>query len=216
MKIKWLGHSCFLITTGAGVRILTDPFDSQVGYQLPSVEADLVTTSHDHFDHGYVETVKGDFIHLSNPGHYVKAGIKINGVSTFHDEVEGKKRGKNIIFVFDIDGMRICHCGDLGHLPSESQKEAIGKIDIMMLPVGGTFTVDAIEAYKTVEILKPVVTIPMHYKTPVMNFPITGVEKFIEAAGLKGHPEVYVNKQEVELTKNNLALQPKVVVMDYK
>ena len=216
MKIKWLGHSCFLITTENGIKILTDPFDAQVGYPLPSVEADIVTTSHDHFDHGYVETVKGSFIHVSDAGSHVECGIHINGVSTFHDEVGGKKRGKNVIFVFEIDGLRLCHCGDLGHLPTDTQKKAIGNIDIMMLPVGGTFTVDAEEACKTIEILKPAVTIPMHYKTPAMNFPITGVDKFIEEAGLKGHPEVFSKRQEVEITRSNLASQPKILVLEYK
>lgn len=216
MKIKWLGHSCFLMTSESGARILTDPFDSQVGYPLPSVEADIVTTSHDHFDHGYIKAVKGKFMHLSEPGDFIQLGIDITGISTFHDEVEGKKRGRNVIFVFDIDGLRICHSGDLGHIPSARQTEAIGKIDILMLPVGGTYTVDASDAYKTVKILKPAITFPMHYKTPAINFLIDGVDKFLKEAGVSGRLEIFVQKQEIEITSDNLELQPKVLVLEYK
>lgn len=212
MKIKWLGHSCFLITSSKGVRILTDPFDDQVGYDLPSEEADIVTTSHDHFDHNNVEIVKGEFVHIAKPGTYSECGIGINGVSTFHDEVKGEKRGKNIIFKYDVDGIKICHCGDLGHIPTSLQVEEVGEVDILLLPVGGTFTVDAKEAFEVVKMLNPAVTIPMHFKTDDTGFTIEGVDKFIAAAGSGER----VGRKEVEITKDNLKSMPSVMVLEYR
>ena len=216
MKIKWLGHSCFLLTSESGIRALTDPFDAKVGYTLPTVEADIVTTSHSHSDHNYIQAVKGRFVHLSEPGNYEQNGIVVTGISTFHDEVEGKKRGKNVIFIFEIEGLRICHFGDLGHVPNEQQLEMIGKIDILMVPVGGTYTINAAEAYKTVKLLKPEITIPMHFKTPVLGFPIDGVEKFLKEAGVSGHPEVYTNQHEIEVKQSNIGTFPDILVLEYK
>src|SRR5690554_2277719 len=116
MKIKWLGHACFLLTSSEGTIILTDPFNEEVGYRPPAIRADVVTTSHDHFDHNYIEVVKGDFVHIDAAGRFTEKGIEITGIETFHDDANGAKRGKNVIYKFDIDGIKVCHCGDLGHL----------------------------------------------------------------------------------------------------
>lgn len=113
MKLKWLGHSCFLVISLGGTRIVTDPFDNHVGYQLPSVEADLVTTSHKHMDHANTQAIKGDFIVLDKTGEHNISGMKVMGISSFHDEAYGAQRGSNIIFVFEVDGLRVCHCGAL-------------------------------------------------------------------------------------------------------
>ena len=121
MKIKWFGHSCFLITSENGLKILTDPYQNMLGYRLPEIEADIVTTSHDHRDHNNIGAVKGSFIHIHEPGRFLKNGIAIKGVETFHDKVAGSKKGKNIIFNFTIDDINVCHCGDLGHLLSPRQ-----------------------------------------------------------------------------------------------
>lgn len=216
MKIKWMGHSCFLMTSDTGVRILTDPFDAQVGYPVPMVGADIVTTSHSHFDHGYVQAVQGSFIQLNESGKYNHNGIIVTGVSTYHDEVEGKKRGRNIVFIFEIDGLRICHCGDLGHLPSKQQMAQIGRVDILLLPVGGTFTINGVTAYELVKLLNPAISIPMHYRTPVLSFPIEGVEKFLSEAHVNGHSEVFAHRQEVELSKYSLKDFPPILVLDYQ
>lgn len=216
MKIKWLGHSCFLLTSESGIRILTDPFDAQVGYALPTVEADIVTTSHSHSDHNYIQAVKGRFKHLNEPGIYEQNGIIVTGVATFHDDVEGKKRGRNIVFVFEMDGLRICHLGDIGHVLTGQQLVMIGKIDIVMVPVGGTYTVNATEAFKTVKLLNPAVTIPMHFQTPVLGLPIDRVEKFLNEVGVSAHPEVFAHRQEIEVTQVNLKAFPGILVLDYK
>lgn len=212
MKIKWLGHSCFLLTSGNGTKILTDPFDATVGYPLPSVEADIVTTSHDHYDHNYIDAAKGAYKHVSGEGKNNIHNIEITGVPSFHDNEAGAKRGKNIIYKFTVDGIHICHCGDLGHLLSEQQIKDIGHVDILLVPVGGKFTIDAAGAVQVIKQLKPSISIPMHYKTELLKFEVQGVEKFLSIAGKAGK----INKQEIELSKNSFSEFPPVIVLDYK
>ncbi|HHU49663.1 MAG: MBL fold metallo-hydrolase [Caldicoprobacterales bacterium] len=212
MKIKWLGHSCFLITSSAGVRILTDPFDSTVGYKVPEVEADIVTTSHDHYDHNYVKAVKGEFVHLHTAGQHNVKGIEITGVDTFHDEAGGSKRGNNIVFTFLVDGIKICHLGDLGHILTDGQLEQIGQTDILLLPVGGTYTIDYMQATELATIMNPRLVIPMHYKTPVMNFNIDGVDKFLDnKVSVQS-----LDSPELEVSLDSLHSLAEVVVLDYE
>lgn len=212
MKIKWFGHSCFLLTSENGVKILTDPFDDQVGYKLPEVEADIVTTSHGHYDHSAVDVVKGDFIHIERAGVFEEKGIKITGISTFHDEVRGTKRGKNVIYVFEIDGIRICHCGDLGHTLNSEQITKIGEIDVLLIPVGGVYTIDASQAVEVMESLNPVITIPMHFQTSALKFSLGTVDEFIAAA--KGGERI--QKQEIELKKDGLTNYSDVLILNYE
>lgn len=212
MKIKWLGHSCFLLTSASGVRLVVDPFNETVGYKVPSVEADIVATSHDHHDHNYVQAIKGNFRHINKPGRYSENGIEILGISTFHDEAKGTKRGQNTVFKFTVDGVNICHCGDLGHVLSAEQAKELGPVDVLLVPVGGFYTIDPDEAAAVVKVLQPVVTIPMHFKTPVVDFPIVGVDKFLAKMG--GGKEL--GKQELELTKETLASYAGVVVLNYE
>ncbi len=216
MKIKWLGHSCFLLTSDSGTRVLTDPFDSRVGYKLPSVEADIVTISHGHGDHNYVQAVRGKFVQISQAGTFEHHGIRMTGIPVFHDEVNGSKRGKNIIYLFDIDGIGICHCGDLGHIPSQAQLDEIGKVDFLLLPVGGTYTVDYAEAWKIVQLIKPRVTIPMHFQAGIVNFPLDRVDKFLAEAGAGGRKDIFAGKQELEVTPDKLAALPEILVLDYE
>ena len=214
MKIKWLGHACFLLSSANGARVLTDPFDKSVGYALPQEEADIVAVSHNHFDHNYVNAVKGSFVKIDRPGAFLERGIGITGVAACHDDRGGAKRGPNIVFVFDIDGLRICHCGDLGHALTPEQAGKIGNPDVLLVPVGGTYTVDAEGACRVMRQLKPAVTIPMHYKTPEINFPIDGVDKFLAAAA--GVSAKKAGAQEVEITCGNLAGMPGILVLNYK
>lgn len=211
MFIRWLGHSCFLLTSASGIRILTDPFNDQVGYPVPSVEADIVTTSHGHYDHNYIQAVKGRFTHLKEPGRYEVSGVGITGVFTFHDEAGGNKRGNNVVYLFDMDGIRVCHCGDLGHVPTAEQAREIGRVDVLLIPVGGTYTVDAAQAWETVQLLKPTVIIPMHYKTGWLKFPIDTVEPFVDQAG--GAEKAA--GPTVEITPENLPQQPRVLVLQF-
>ncbi|MGI6778517.1 MAG: MBL fold metallo-hydrolase [Acetivibrionales bacterium] len=212
MKIKWLGHSCFLITSESGVRMLTDPFDNTVGYELPKAEADIVTSSHNHFDHNHICVVKGNFKVVEKPGEFSEKGIGIKGVPTYHDKNGGKERGENIVYNFTIDGINVCHCGDLGHILTEEQVNGIGSVDILLLPVGGTFTIDAAEAKEVMEQLNPKVVIPMHYKTDVLDFPVDGVDKFLSIAG--GGKKA--GRQEIEISKECLDEMHGIVVLEYK
>ena len=154
MKLKWFGHACFLLTSNNGVRVLVDPFNEKVGYALPVVEADIVTTSHGHGDHNYTAVVNGEFLLIDQPGNFSHNGIEIKGISSFHDKVEGSLKGKNVIYRFNIDGLSVCHLGDLGHLLSPHQVEEIGTVDILLVPVGGHYTIDASDALEVLQQLK--------------------------------------------------------------
>ncbi|MGB3944945.1 MAG: MBL fold metallo-hydrolase, partial [Methanothrix sp.] len=179
MKITWLGHSCFKIEDGSGRVVVTDPFDEAVGYPLPKAKADVVTVSHDHHDHNHVEAVGGRPEVVRGPGEKVAAGIRFFGTATYHDDRGGKKRGPNTIFSFEMDGVRICHLGDLGHLLGEREAAALGKVDVLMIPVGGVYTLDAEGAKKVVGQIKPKVVIPMHFMTPALAFKVESADRFL-------------------------------------
>ena len=212
MKIKWLGHSCFLITTDRGIRIVTDPFDETVGYPVPAVEADIVTRSHDHFDHNHVEAVRGDFQLINGVGSFYVSDVHITGIKTYHDEVMGKKRGQNVVYVIEADDMRICHLGDLGHLLDDKTVDEIGPVDILLIPVGGTYTIDAETAVKVAAQLHPRLIIPMHYKTPVIDFPITGVDLFLGKLGAGDR----VGSNELSVSRQDLTDGTQVKILEYE
>jgi L-ascorbate metabolism protein UlaG (beta-lactamase superfamily) len=195
-----------------GTKIVTDPFDGSVGYKIPKIEADIVTVSHDHYDHNYVEAVQGDPEVIKSPGEHSIGSLKIKGIPAFHDEVKGAKRGPNVVYVYEIDGLRVCHVGDLGHLLSKAQVEEIGKVDVLLIPVGGTFTLDAEGAAAVVEQLSPKVTIPMHFKTPAVSMPIDPVDKFLEKVG--GGEQM--DSTTIEITPENLGEKPRVIILNYE
>lgn len=210
MKIKYLAHSSFLITAEDGIRIITDPYDKSVGYRIPEEMAEIVTSSHDHFDHAYFDAVTGSFDKITTPGERVVKGIRIKGVQTAHDEASGSLRGSNIIFIMEVDGMHIAHLGDLGHIPNHYQIQEIGTVDVLITPIGGHFTIDTKQAKQVADLLKPKVVIPMHYKTPAMNFPIATVDEFIKLYDKVFRPNV----SEKEITKENLPLQKEILVLE--
>jgi L-ascorbate metabolism protein UlaG (beta-lactamase superfamily) len=209
LRVQWLGHACFLITSGDGTRVLTDPFDESVGYPVPAVEADIVSTSHSHFDHSSVSVVKGSPEVVKNAGESTAAGISFLGVSSYHDDASGGKRGQNIIFVWEMDGMCLAHLGDLGHVLTDDQVAKMGKVDILFIPVGGFFTIDAKQATKTLEQLSPKLVFPMHYKTDAINFPIAGVDEFL--AGKDNVERIESNS----LVVRGLPEQTKIIVLEY-
>lgn len=212
VTLKWLGHACFLVTSPTGVRVLTDPFDATVGYPVPAVEADVVTVSHEHFDHNNVSAVQGKPAVLKGKGEYQGDGIRIYPVASFHDTEGGAKRGTNSIFVMEMDGIRVVHLGDLGHDLSRRQLDAIGRIDVLLVPVGGTYTIDAAGARRLVEATSPRVVIPMHYKTPVVGIPIAGVDAFLTGWG----NVVRLNSSEVKFSAGSLPRDTTVYVLAYK
>lgn len=211
MKIRWYGHACFRLTCDNGTRIVTDPYGA-IGYPPLDVTAEIVTVSHGHFDHNEVSAVKGNPQVFKEPGKHEAAGIGIIAVTTFHDTTEGSERGPNLVHVFEADGMRLAHLGDLGHELTDYQILAMGKVDILLTPVGGHYTTDAEKAARNVEKLKPKVVIPMHFKTPAIDFPIQGVEHF-----LKYYPDYEIpNVNEVEINPENFSKKSRIIVLNYE
>ena len=150
MKIKWYGHSCFSLTFSNGTTLITDPFDDTVGYPLCTARADAALSSHDHFDHNHIPSLSGSPAMINTPGVHMLNGVKITGTHSYHDPEHGKLRGENVIFVVEADGLRIAHLGDLGHMPNETQLAAIKDVDVMLLPIGGTFTVTTPQAVEII------------------------------------------------------------------
>ncbi len=179
MRITWLGHSCFLLEDSKGRKLLTDPFDTTLGYEVYKDSVDVVTISHKHFDHNYSSKLKGNYKIIDKVGMFYVCDIPIKGIPSYHDKDKGAKRGDNIIFTFKIDGYALCHLGDLGHTLSNDDMEVIGNVDILFIPVGGNYTLSGKEASEVTEKINPKIVIPMHYKTPQVSFPLEGVETFL-------------------------------------
>lgn len=179
MKIEYLGHSCFRIISENGVSVLTDPY-KKVGYELPlGLQADVVTVSHAHFDHNNVEAISAKNV-ADKAERYAFSGIELDGIESFHDEKQGSLRGKNVIFKIRMDGAEICHLGDLGEAYSEELAKAIGKPDVLLIPIGGTYTITALEAKQYMERIAPKITIPMHYRPKDGSIDIMGAEEFLK------------------------------------
>jgi len=210
MKIKWLGHASFVITAETGTKIITDPYvtTERLNYGEIEESADIVTVSHEHGDHSNVSAVRG------NPevvrGTAKIKGIEFKGISTYHDDAGGKSRGNNTIICFEVDGIRVCHLGDLGHPLSDKQTAELGSVDILLIPVGGNYTIDAKVAGQVCDKLKPKVIIPMHFKNDKCSFPIAGVDEFLE--GKEGVSRL--DASEVEFKQGELPATTKTVVLE--
>ena len=180
MKLQWLGHSSFRLEESTGTSVVTDPYHSYIGIEMPEVTADVVTVSHKHDDHSYVGAVKGNPMIIDTVGYFdVKDSIGILGIETNHDEVDGEKRGKNIIYKYRIDGIDVCHMGDIGQECTPELAEAIGPVNILLIPVGGEYTIDADIAKDYVDKLMPDMVIPMHYRTRGVDLDIDKVDAFL-------------------------------------
>jgi len=216
MKIKWYGHAAFLITSDQGVKIITDPYESgayggQLAYGKIKDQSDIVLTSHDHADHNDTKSLPGSPQIVKSSGSTTVKGITFKGTSTYHDSSKGSERGANTIFTFTVEGIRVCHLGDLGHILSEKELGDIGPVDILFIPVGGYFTIDSKEATRVAEQLKPKVLIPMHFKTEKCGFPIAPVDDF-----LKGKPNSRrLGSSEVAFDKTTLPHHTEIVVFEH-
>jgi L-ascorbate metabolism protein UlaG (beta-lactamase superfamily) len=216
MKIKWYGHAAFRFTTAKGTRIIIDPYESgsfngALSYGKISDEADIVITSHDHADHNYVKDIPGKYILIDKEGSREIKDVKIINIPVFHDNKAGKERGRNLISVIAADNLVVAHLGDIGHNLERGDLQKIGKVDVLLLPVGGFFTIDAAEARGIMTEINPSITIPMHYKTPKCAFPIAPVEDFT-----KGQKNVRMLKEsEIEIKKETLPPHPEIIVMQH-
>ncbi len=212
MKIRWLGHSSFLITAADGTRIITDPYGVYPDLHYAPIEetADIIVLSHKHGDH-FGGKVKGNPKMITGAGNKKVGNIEFKGVETYHDTSKGSQRGANTVFCFPVDGIRLCHMGDLGHHLSGPEIAEIGQVDVLMIPVGGFYTIDAATASKVCDQIKPKVIIPMHYRNDKCAFSITGVEDF-----LKGKANVKrLNTSDLELKAGQLPQATEIVVLKH-
>jgi L-ascorbate metabolism protein UlaG (beta-lactamase superfamily) len=210
MDITWYGHACFRMSE-RGVTVVADPPGDDLGYDRPRIRADVVTFSHDHPGHNNQFGFRGGPKFFDGPGEYEVKGVFITGIATHHDARAGSVRGRNTVFLFDFDGLTICHLGDLGHVPSQSQVEALSDVDVLLIPVGGLHTIDASRAAEVISLIEPRLVIPMHYKTPVETARLQPVDKFLKEMGLVPMP----SQPELKITKASLPEETQVVILDY-
>lgn len=190
MQIFWKGQSCFQILATPGknsqVKIVIDPFSEETGLRVPKLEADILLVSHDHYDHNNKKAVSGSPFLIEGPGEYEVKGVFVQGVQSWHDDSQGKEKGGNTIYAVEVEDLRLCHLGDLGQKElTEEQLEKIGDVDILMIPVGGNFTISAKDALKIMSQIEPKITIPIHFQIPKLKAKLEGVDKFLRALGLK-------------------------------
>ncbi|RLC65471.1 MAG: lactamase [Chloroflexi bacterium] len=210
MEITWLGHSCFLIS-GKEKTIITDPCHPDLGYRLGELEADIVTLSHFHPGHSYIEAIVNDPRQVKSPGEYEIGGTFITGVASFHDNKKGDLRGKNTIYIIEMDDITLCHLGDLGHPLDPHSIEEIGDVDILFLPVGEVSTISLDTAVEIVRQLEPPIVIPMHYKTEAFTGNLGPVDKFLNKMRV---PELEA-KPKLSITSLSLPTTTQIIILNY-
>jgi L-ascorbate metabolism protein UlaG (beta-lactamase superfamily) len=211
MEISWLGHACFRLK-GTNTTLLTDPYAPETGYDLGKPAADIVTVSHAHPGHSFVSGVTGNCKIIRGPGEYEIGGVSLIGIPSFHDAEEGRQRGRNTIYVIEMDGLRLCHLGDLGHSLKAERIEEIGNIDILFLPVGEISTLEVPQAAELVRRLEPSLVIPMHYGTEALKRPLAPLERYLKETGVKEAPV----QPRLAITRNKLPETTQVCRLEYR
>lgn len=208
MTITWFGHACFRLETKGG-SVLIDPFGKETGLKPPRIKDDIVLVTHHHFDHDNTSEANPEAFIIDGPGEYEKQGVSVRGIPSFHDKTNGKERGSNTIYVVKAEEVAVCHLGDLGQEKlEESQVEEIGDVDILMIPVGGTYTIDHKEAVGVIGQIEPKIVIPMHYKIKDLKVDISGPDKFLKEIGLT--PE---KVDKLKIAKKNLPVDETKLIM---
>lgn len=211
MIITWLGQACFKMQNKVGpdgVTLVTDPFDKTIGLKPPNFEADIVTVSHDHHDHNDVKAIRGNPFVINSAGEYEIKNVFIEGVESYHDEKQGSARGGNVIYRIDMDNISVTHLGDLGHALDNKQLEKLAGTDILLIPVGGKYTIDAKKAMEVVSQIEPRIIIPMHYRVKGLKMDIEGVDKFIKEMGVKPTYE-----EKLKISKRDLPAEDMELVV---
>lgn len=209
--LRWHGHSCFEIESGR--RIVIDPHNGRsIGLRPPRLKADLVLVTHDHFDHNAVHIVGGKPKIIKEPGEHNIFGMKITGISAYHDKVQGAKRGKVTMFKIQTEGISLLHMGDIGHIPPPAMIEEIGDVDILLLPIGGTYTIDPEEAKKTIDLINPRIIVPMHYKIPGLSLTLRPVDEFTKQFATNS--TLFVGR-EIEVSRAELPNSQEIWVFSY-
>lgn len=211
MEITWLGHCCFRIRAKEAT-VVTDPCDKSTGYSLGRPTADLVTVSIDDPGHNHVSGVAGDPRVVNGPGEFEIAGASVVGVTTYRDKDKGSVAGRNIAYVIELEDLRVCHLGGIGHVPTSDQVEEIGNVDILMVPVGGGDSLDAPPAAETVSLIEPKLVIPMHFKTDIEKAALNPVERFLKEMGAK----TTESHAKIAVTRSSLPDETQILVLDYK
>ena len=211
MLIEYLGHSCFKLTESTGTSVVCDPYSDEVGYSMDKVAADAVTISHKHYDHDALDNVAGKPVIIDKEQSYDLPGVEINSIKSFHDECRGKKRGENVIFKFRMDGIDVCHLGDLGEACSSDLIETILPVNVLLIPVGGTYTIDAEMAKEYVDRIMPDIVIPMHYRTKDCKIDIDKVDEFLKLFDEECVEEIDGNS--IELSRMDLSGETKIIVL---
>lgn len=217
MKIFWYGQSFFEILANVEknqLKIIIDPFSEDLGLKVPKLEGDILLISHNHFDHNNKNAVSGNYFLIDKPGEYEIKGVFVEAIPSFHDNLKGKERGENLIFSIEAEDLKICHLGDLGQKELENgQVEKIGQVDVLMIPVGGKYTISFKEAIKIMSQLEPKITIPMHYALPNLKVKLDSVDKLLKSLGIKSL------KPEKRLSVKKESLSPeeaKIVLLEPK
>ncbi|OGM29138.1 hypothetical protein A2801_01835 [Candidatus Woesebacteria bacterium RIFCSPHIGHO2_01_FULL_41_10] len=208
MDIIYLGHSSFKLSTSKGPNVLTDPYDPEMlGFSFPKISAEIVTVSHDHGDHNRSDLVSDVQKVISGPGEYEVNGVSVIGIGSYHDDKKGAERGKNTMYVIEMEGLRIAHLGDLGHKLSEGQATKLGDIDVLFIPVGGEYTINVETAIEVVHSIEPKVIIPMHYKAAGINektfAKLAPLEEFVSAIGLNSEEMTKLTVKAGDLDEDN-------------
>ena len=210
MEITWLCHSCFRLKWRQAT-VITDPYAPSLGYSLGKPKADIVTVSHSHEGHSYVQGVDSTPRVVKGPGEYEIGGVLIIGIGTFHDNERGAKRGKNTVYLMEVDEIAVCHLGDVGHVLTAEQVEELGNVDVLLLPVGGVSTINASTAAEVVRQLEPKVVVPMHYKTQALRWELESVERFLKEIGLNQ----VTPQPKLSFTRASLPGNSQVFLLDY-
>jgi L-ascorbate metabolism protein UlaG (beta-lactamase superfamily) len=210
LDITWYGHGCFRLR-GKGAAAVTDPYPPSLGPRLPRLEADLVTVSHPHENHSYVRTVVKDPFVIDGAGEYEVAGVTVVGVPTYHDTRRGEEHGRNTVYVIEVDDVRICHLGDLGHTLDDATLERVGNIDVLLVPVGGGRSLDAVRGAEVVRQLEPRFVVPMHYAVPGLRTEMQPVDRFLQEMGVA---EVQTQPRLQVQPSSASDMEAKVVVLE--
>jgi L-ascorbate metabolism protein UlaG (beta-lactamase superfamily) len=211
MDVTWLGHGCFRLR-GRNAAVVTDPYPPSIGLKLSRMDADLVTISHEHENHNYTQVVRDGAYEIHGPGEYEVAGVSVIGVPTYHDAEKGTKYGRNTVYLIEIDDVRICHLGDLGHKLEDAEAEAVASPDVLLVPVGGLTAMNAAQAAEVVRQLEPRYVVPMHYAIPGLKLQLDPLDRFLKEMGVTSaepQPKLAVQKSSGEY-------DTKVVVLDAK
>ena len=212
MDVTWLGHGCFRLR-GRGAAVVTDPYPPTIGLKLSRMDAEVVTVSHDHDNHSYTQVVRDGAYEIHGPGEYEVAGVSVIGVPTYHDSEKGKKEGRNTVYVIEIDDVRVCHLGDLGHKLDDTEAEAVASPDVLLVPVGGRSTMNAAQAAEVVRQLEPRYVVPMHFAIAGLKVQLDPIDRFLKEMGVTAsepQPKLSVQKSSVA------EYETKVVVLEAK